>query len=564
MWGGDETALTLCFTDGVATWVDGEIDYRIRTQIDHAVAGPDGNIYATQAGRILCLDGNPLSARDVTDSFGGPAAPDGRVVLGSGGQVYIQGCRSHRRLDGGFAQLPADDEPDQLLPPVADLFGNLWNLGNGTSHALVLPADRPDRWNRIDLPAGTWTDLVVDHLGFLWIAGPCGARRFPPRSEQATWQTPDGIAADATVSALGLSPDGLPWLGLETGDLLELDIDAEGVTHERRLGHVPAPPRCLHTDTQGILWVATDDGLYRDASAADDRHENWVAKPGRLPGGGNHDIFSVAVQNQLFVAGGLSRFWGYPTSQHVFDELFRYDPDCGCWEIVHQMSFPRRYNGIAEMDGRVWIIGGEGELGERGGEVTTLDVVDIYDPASNTWAAGPRLNQVRTDPFVVRSGDRIWAIGGACDATTKLQTAESIGRDETSWRPEPDLPIPAREGGCCALDGVVYCASDDGFFAFDTGTGQWDVHVPAPEVLVKAPLMTSYRSEIWMMGGARQDRTQIYDPRSKTWRNGPRLPTQQSWGGAAVLEGRLYITGGAHRSERHDMTIYDDRTWVLR
>ncbi|MDP6982722.1 MAG: hypothetical protein QGG05_06510 [Candidatus Latescibacteria bacterium] len=86
----------------------------------------------------------------------------------------------------------------------------------------------------------------------------------------------------------------------------------------------------------------------------------------------------------------------------------------------------------------------------------------------------------------------------------------------------------------------------------------------APEVLVKAPLMASYRSEIWMMGGARQDRTQIYDPRSKTWRNGPRLPTQQSWGGAAVLEGRLYITGGAHRSERHDLTIYDDRTWVLR
>ena len=121
MWGGDETALTLCFTDGIATWVDGEIDYRIRTQIDHAVAGPDGNIYATQAGRILCLDGDPLSARDVTDSFGGPAAPDGRVVLGSGGQVYIQGCRSYRRLAGGFAQLPADDEPDPLLPPVACL-----------------------------------------------------------------------------------------------------------------------------------------------------------------------------------------------------------------------------------------------------------------------------------------------------------------------------------------------------------------------------------------------------------------------------------------------------------
>ncbi|HCL27157.1 MAG TPA: hypothetical protein DIC52_01815, partial [Candidatus Latescibacteria bacterium] len=56
---------------------------------------------------------------------------------------------------------------------------------------------------------------------------------------------------------------------------------------------------------------------------------------------------------------------------------------------ISTLSFPRRYNGIAELDGRIWIVGGEGELGDRGGEPTTLDVVNIYDPATDTWTPGP-------------------------------------------------------------------------------------------------------------------------------------------------------------------------------
>jgi N-acetylneuraminic acid mutarotase len=356
----------------------------------------------------------------------------------------------------------------------------------------------------------------------------------------------------------------LALAALDSGDLIELDIDAAGQTLAKTLGQVPTAARLVFADPQGTLWIALDDGLYCDTSHATDVHKNWQLLPGRLPGGGNHDIFSVALQDRLYVAGGLSRFWGYPTQQHVFDELFAFDPTRGRWEIISYLPFPRRYSGIATLDGLVWIVGGEGELGKRGGDVTTLDLVDIYDPASGAWSQAPRLHEPHTDPFVMTAADRIWVVGGAGDDNRKLQTVESIGSGETTWRLEPELPEPAREGGCCALDGILYCGSTDGFFAFDTGTGAWDRQVPQPDKLVKAPLTTAFEGEVWMMGGARDDQTRCYNPRTRIWRSGPRLPTQQSWGGAAVLHGRLYITGGAHRSETHDMTIYDDRTWVLR
>jgi N-acetylneuraminic acid mutarotase len=363
--------------------------------------------------------------------------------------------------------------------------------------------------------------------------------------------------------ALGRSPQDH---ALATGELLELDIDAIGGTIERVLGETAEPVHCLHTDTQGTIWITCDDGLYRlpASKSMQALHKVWEQKPGRLPGGGNHDIFSVSCEGRLFMAGGLTRFWGYPTSEWVFDDLFSYDPDSGFWEVASQLSFPRRYSGIAELNGRVWIVGGEGELGARGGEPTTLDVVEIYDPATGAWSTGPTLQQVRTDPFVMVCDERIWAVGGASDPTTKLQSVESIGTGESVWRAGPDLPQPTRQGGCCVMHGVLYCASEDGFFAFDTALGKWDVDVPQPGTIERAPLVTAYKGEVWMMRGLLSHRTRCYYPGSQTWSSGPDLPTQQSWGAAAVLQGRLYITGGAHRSEKYELTVYDDRAWVLR
>lgn len=259
--------------------------------------------------------------------------------------------------------------------------------------------------------------------------------------------------------AFGRSPQDHALVALATGELLELDIDAIGGTIKRVIGETAEPVHCLHTDTQGTIWITCDDGLYRlpASKSLQAPHKVWEQKPGRLPGGGNHDIFAVSCEGRLFMAGGLTRFWGYPTSERVFDDLFSYDPDNGFWEVASQLSFPRRYSGIAELNGRVWIVGGEGELGARGGEPTTLDVVEIYDPATGAWSTGPTLQQVRTDPFVMVCDERIWAVGGASDPTTKLQSVESIGTGESVWRAEPDLHATHAPGRllCAALRSVL-------------------------------------------------------------------------------------------------------------
>lgn len=575
MWGPGADALTLAFDDGLAALHDGDVQYSVRTPIVAAAPGPDGAIYATvvaeQVGRTqaygvaryLSSMGQP---EDVTADFGGAPTGQWRVIRGACGTIHVEGCPQFRRLNGTFGDAPGLPDGTMPLQLTADIFGNGWSLlGDGAAtRLLVLPADAPGNWQQVPMPVGTWDQLLTDCDGFVWIRGEAGVRCLWPRDPEAGWHTPDGAIEKAPLQAVALSPDDRAMVALTTGELVQLDVAADGSTVETHLATLPAPARLLYSDTNGTIWAACDDGLYQCLQRRATWHLDWEQQPGHLPSGGNHDIFSVPWQGRLYTAGGLSRFWGYPTRQRIFDELYAFDPTSGCWEAINQLSFPRRYNGIAELDGRIWIVGGEGELGERGGEPTTLDVVEIYDPTTDTWSTGPTLQQRRTDPFVMTSGGRIWAVGGASDPVTKVQSVESIGPRDTAWRFEQPLPEPTRQGGCCVLDGWLYIISIDGFFAFDTAAGQWDTSVPHPGQITQAPLVTAYNGEVWMMGGLTCDATRCYNPKTRVWRDGPSLPTQQSWGAAAVLEHSLYITGGAHRSDLHDATIYENRTWKLK
>lgn len=566
LWNDPEHGLVLVFAQGLTRVRDGALEHLLRGPLGGAARAPDGTVYLTRGGRVLrCTLDDPAQVEDATDDFGAAPRRGGGVACTPDGSVWVEGCRRRLRLNGTFADVPRSDvAAAPPLPLAVDTFGNAWSLideAGGTAIA-VLPANDPAAWQVVPTEGGRWEALVADCAGHVWVVGPGGLHRFWPRQVEAGWRV---VATGAApVTALGLSPDDRVLAGLASGELVELDVDAAGQTVVRPLARAPRAVRRVWADPEGAIWAATDDGLYREPAAADAWQHTWQRQPGRLPGG-NHDLFSVPWQGRLYMAGGLTGDWGFPGGSHVFDELFAYDPARGYWEVITRLSFPRRYSGIAELDGRIWIVGGEGELGARGGPRTTLDVVEIYDPAHGTWTAGPRLNSVRTDPFVMAWGGRIWAIGGACDPGTKLRTVESIGSGEPAWRWEAPLPEPTRQGGGCALDGILYCVSIDGAFAFDTATGAWDDRFPQPPCPIgQAPLVAAFRGQVWMMGGFRSAQTYGYDPRTRSWRAGARLPTEQSWGAAAVLDGRLILVGGAHRCELHDTIVYDDRTFVLR
>ena len=70
----------------------------------------------------------------------------------------------------------------------------------------------------------------------------------------------------------------------------------------------------------------------------------------------------------------------------------------------------------------------------------------------------------------------------------------------------------------------------------------------------EAQACTVLGDEVWVMGGFLDDfktgaflsSTEVFSLSSLTWRPGPSLPSQVSWGQAFVTEGHLYHVGGIH------------------
>ncbi len=424
-------------------------------------------------------------------------------------------------------------------------------------------------WQLVDpQPDGDCNLLAIDASGFVWVsAGGSGVHRMDPHQPGDGWHTPTGAADwSGRITAMTRShADGDLLFGFDDGTLLEVEADSANTLTTHAI--VPAGEGggsidLIHVDPLGHIWFTSGSQIFRIEAIAQAWQHSWEEVT-PLPGG-NHDIFAVELDRQLYVAGGLTAGWDFPAAGRVFAQIFRFDPQTRTWNVAGEMPMARCHNGLTTFEGEVWIVGGRANLDKphsaRG--LVPLDEVIVFDPASGTWRDAPSLNTARTEPVALVSTGRVYAIGGS-DNEDSFSSVESIGPGENSWRFEAETPRPIRQFAGCVLDDIIYVIGREGAFAYDPGTGTWD-DLPAPEHLPQASYVTAFEGEIWALGDHRSRKGWRYSPAERTWRSGPDLPTQQSWGGAAVLDGRLYVIGEAHWATRLDKFIWDDRVFVLR
>ena len=554
--------LIVALSDGLALVRNGQFSHLNRSAPEMVTLGPDGHLYWTEAGHIYEMDpAADAPANELTQLFANNPQGRQQIACMPDGDIWVEGCTTRRRLDGTFVANPRHYESHAPAPCALDVYGNFWSITNG--HVLVLPANASDAWQSAWTSTEPQDVLFADNVGYIWLIGPTQWRRFCPREMGKGWQTVPSPHPQSAVTAVGRSPDELLMVAMANGDLLEINTAADDSVHSRLLTSLPAAARCVSSDARGALWAATNDALYRQPPTPTAWQRRWNRRPGRLPGGGNHDIFSTACQGQLYVAGGWAGEWGLPPRTHVLDELFRWDGTY--WRVIDHMPEPRRYCGLGELEGCVWVVGGETRYPHWDGEGQVLYTVLVYNPSCRSWQPGPSLHTARTDPFVVHCNGRIYAIGGAAhNGGPKLDSVESIGPGEAAWRFETPLLEPTRQGHGCELDGIIYCASIDGFYAYDVNTSLWDDDLPQPGPIGQGPLLAAWQGEVWLIGGFGDGLIRCYDPHTRSWRSGPNLPTEQAWGAASVLNGHLVITGGAHTIPLRDNVVFDDRTYVLR
>ena len=226
------------------------------------------------------------------------------------------------------------------------------------------------------------------------------------------------------------------------------------------------------------------------------------------------------------------------------------------WSMGAAMPLPRSEHAVAEFGGKIWVLGGypPGRL--------PSNLVQIYDPAAGKWSLGPALPEPIHHTHVASVGGKLYVLGGEVEGA-------STGRPErfvsNVWMHDPAVggwvaraPMPTARGGGGkgVIDGKIYVAGGR-----PPGGSAFEVYDPATDKWEKLPDMPTQRNHLAMValggkiivaggrfgpgaGAERTDIVEIYDPKTRKWSRGARLPAPRGGITGAAHGGCMFVFGG--------------------
>ena len=261
------------------------------------------------------------------------------------------------------------------------------------------------------------------------------------------------------------------------------------------------------------------------------------------------------------------------------------------WTQRTDMPTARYSFGTCVVAGKVFVIGGEIEVfGER-----SVATVEVYDPKTDTWERKADMPTARAGVSTLVVDGKIYAIGGAERkkfpvgpgwgySSKHLPVVEMYDPATDTWAQKADMPVP-RAGSTCVVDGKIYIIG-----GMATNRKEWrldivDVYDPAMDTWAKATNMNHARSgasvsvvdgKIYAMGGTGWPQipnhpgpflssAEVFDPKTNRWTEITEMPTPKSGHTASVINGKIYVIGGGFRGNGpykylSTVEVYDPET----
>ncbi|MET8327335.1 carboxypeptidase regulatory-like domain-containing protein [Streptomyces sp. NPDC005181] len=169
---------------------------------------------------------------------------------------------------------------------------------------------------------------------------------------------------------------------------------------------------------------------------------------------------------------------------------------------------------------------------------------------------------------------------GDAPLRVKLNESTSTTASGPAWTSTADLPASATAMVAGSSHGTVYTGlglGTDGFvplasfYAYDPAANTWRQKADAPSAVASAS-GGFIDGKFYVSGGywvaadfsaiGIETRTQVYDPAADTWSTAADNPHALAGGGAAVLDGKLYVVGGMSVDDSFHSTVsaYDPKT----
>uniref|UniRef100_A0A8C2DKL8 Kelch-like family member 29 n=1 Tax=Cyprinus carpio TaxID=7962 RepID=A0A8C2DKL8_CYPCA len=228
----------------------------------------------------------------------------------------------------------------------------------------------------------------------------------------------------------------------------------------------------------------------------------------------DREFFSViSAGDNIYLSGGTE-------SGVTVADVWCYMSLLDNWNLVSRMTVSRcRHNSLV-YDGKLYTIGGLGVAGN-------LDHVERYDTITNQWETVSPLPKPVHSAAATVCGGKVYVFGGVNEAGRSAGVLQSYIPRTNTWSFIESPMIDNKHAPAVSLNGFIF-----------------------------------------ILGGAYARATTIYDPDKGNIKAGPNMNHSRQFCSAAILDGKIYATGGIVSSEGPalgNMETFDPctNTWTL-
>jgi len=157
---------------------------------------------------------------------------------------------------------------------------------------------------------------------------------------------------------------------------------------------------------------------------------------------------AVVADSKIYVAGGRP-----PRGS----DFAVYDPQADTWRTLPDMPTARNHLAGAELDGKVYIVGGRFEAGFQSPQSA---VVEVFDPATNSWSTRAPMPKARGGINGVAANGCLHVFGGEGNASAVNGLHfdhDAYNPVLNTWTSLAPMPVPVHGvTGAVFLNGLIY------------------------------------------------------------------------------------------------------------
>jgi N-acetylneuraminic acid mutarotase len=277
-------------------------------------------------------------------------------------------------------------------------------------------------------------------------------------------------------------------------------------------------------------------------------------------------------------AGKIYAFAGQGNAYTPLGLVYEYDPASNSWTKKKNMPLPAHHVAMAEYNGKIYGFGGfkKPDSGQVSWEA--INNSWMYDPATDVWKALKPMPSLRGAASAAVVDGKIYVLGGAGvhpnmknvplvlgpDGTPNrsLDTVEEYDVASDSWRVRNTMPTPRNHFAVSAVNGKIYAIGGrmgSTFGPFGSDTDVVEEYDPAHDSwgLEKARMTTPrgsmswdvYNGRVYVVGGSMTDArvtasfrtTEAYDPVKNQWFGLVAVPMGRAPDSGAVIGDKFYL-----------------------